>query len=173
MDPPSIAASAITVAALAASTCQAFAELRAVCKILPGRLHALSNEVTDINVVLVHVDTVFKERARSVDNQPQQTITHLLVRAEDRLDQLNQIVRTLITTCDRAKLAILQAHAWQKEQPKLRAIQEDIRTVRSSLNVALGASKSYVFPRFLAQTIWWGTKDMDSGGAGRLPSILN
>lgn len=146
MDPLSIAASAITVAALATSTCQAFTELRALCKALPGRLHALSNEVTDINVVLLHVATVFKERGRSVDYQQQQTITHLLVRAEDKLDQLNQIVRTLITTCDRAKFAILQAHVWRKEQPKLRAIQEDIRTVKCSLNVTLGASNSYVFP---------------------------
>ena len=149
MDPLSISASAITIAALATSICHTFVELRALCKTLPGRLHALSNEVTDINVVLIQVATVFKERASAIENDQQQTIPPLLVRAEAKLDQLQQIIQSLNATCDRAKLTVLQAHAWRKEQPKLRALQEDLRTVKCSLNVALGASNSYVFPYFL------------------------
>ena len=74
MDPLSLTASAITVAALAASTCRAFAELRSLCKSLPGRLHALSNEVADIEVVLVQVATVFGERACSIPEKQQQAI---------------------------------------------------------------------------------------------------
>ena len=150
MDPLSISASAITVAALAASICQSFIELRALCKTLPGRLHALSNEVTDINVVLVHVATVFKERVSALDNEPQQTIPPLLVRAEAKLEQLQQIIRALTTNCDRAKIAVLQAHAWRKEQPRLKVLQDDLKTIKCSLNVALGASNSYVFPDVLA-----------------------
>lgn len=148
MDPLSIVASAITVAALAASTCQAFVDLRALCKTLPGRLHALSNETTDMNVVLLQVATVFKERACSIETEQQQTIPHLLVRAEAKLDELHQILQALTTTCDRAKLTVLQVHAWRKEQPKLRALQEDIKTIKCSLNVALGASNSLVFLLF-------------------------
>ena len=146
MDPLSISASAITVAALATSTCQAFVELRALCKSLPGRLHALSNEVTDINVVLIHVATVFKERAGAIESEQQQTIPSLLVRAEAKLHQLHQTVQALNSTCHRAKLTVLQAHAWRKEQPKLRALQEDLQTVKCSLNIALGASNSYAVP---------------------------
>lgn len=142
MDPISIAASAITVATLAARTCQAFAELRSLCKTLPGRLHALSNEVTDINVVLIHVATIFKERACAIDDEQQQTISRLLERAGSKLEDLHRITQDLITACDRAKLAVLQAHTWRKEQPKLKSLQEDIKTIKCSLNVALGASNS-------------------------------
>ncbi|KAL8758289.1 MAG: hypothetical protein Q9199_001591 [Rusavskia elegans] len=119
MDPLSIAASAITVAALAESTCRAFVELRELCKTLPGRLHVLSNEVTDINVVLIQVAKVFEERASSTGP-----------------------FNPLIAACDRAKLnlTVLQAYAWRKEQPQLRALQEDINTIKCNLNVALGAS---------------------------------
>lgn len=92
MDPLSIAASAITVAALAESTCRAFVELRELCKTLPGRLHALSNEVIDINVVLIQVAKVFEERASSIDarQHPINTVVpRLLVRAEAKLEQLH------------------------------------------------------------------------------------
>ena len=150
MDPLSITASAITVAALAEATCRAFVELRELCKSLPGRLHAISNEVTDLNVVLVQVAKVFKERASSVDaDQQHQTnnhtvVPHLLVRAEAKLDQLHKTLQSLIATCHHAKFTLLQAYAWRKEQPQLRALQEDINSIKCNLNVALGASNSYV-----------------------------
>ncbi|KAI4254937.1 MAG: hypothetical protein L6R42_006985 [Xanthoria sp. 1 TBL-2021] len=140
MDPLSIAASAITVAALAESTCRAFVELRELCKTLPGRLHALSNEVTDINVVLIQVAKVFEERASSIDATT--VVPRLLVRAEAKLQQLHRTLQSLIAACDRTKLTVLQAYAWRKEQPQLRALQEDINTIKCNLNVALGASNS-------------------------------
>jgi len=142
MDPLSITASAITVAALANSTCRAFKELRALCKTLPGRLHALSNEATDIKVVLTQVADVFKERASFVGSEQQQTILQLLERAEVKLDELHEIIQALISACHNSKFVLLQAHAWRKEQPKLRVLQEDIRTIKCNLNVALGASNS-------------------------------
>lgn len=148
-DPLSIAASAITVAALAEKTCRAFVELRELCQTLPGRLHALSNEVTDIHVVLVQVVRVFEERASSID-PPTVTnvVPRLLVRAEAKLEQLHLTLQSLIAACDRAKFTLLQAYAWRREQPQLRALQEDINTIKCNLNVALGASNSYV-PRYL------------------------
>ena len=82
MDPLSLAASAITIAALATDTCRAFAGLRALCRTLSGRLHALSNDVTDINVVLIHVATVFQERASAVEDEQQHTTSHLLELAD-------------------------------------------------------------------------------------------
>ncbi|KAL9022524.1 MAG: hypothetical protein Q9185_000234 [Variospora sp. 1 TL-2023] len=144
MDPLYIAASAITVAALAEATCRAFVELRELCKTLPGRLHAISNEVTDIKVVLIQVAKVFKERASPIDahQQSNTVVPRLLVRAEAKLEQLHLTLRSLIATCDRAKFTVLQAYAWRKEQPQLRALQAEINTIKCNLNVALGASNS-------------------------------
>ncbi len=143
MDPLSITASAITVASLAASTCRTFADLRSLCKSLPGRLHALNNEVVDIEVVLVQVATVFNDRAHSIPENQQQAIPRLLEQATAKLSELQSSVGQLAKHCDRAKFVVLQAHAWRKEQPKLRALQDDIKTVKCSLNVVLGASNSY------------------------------
>jgi len=72
MNPLSITASVITVASLAASTGRAFSDLRALCKTLPGRLHALSNEVTDIELILYQVASVLEKRASDPVLQDQQ-----------------------------------------------------------------------------------------------------
>ncbi len=52
MEPLSITTSIISIAAVAVSTARAFKELRDLCKTFPGRLHALSNEVSDIEPAL-------------------------------------------------------------------------------------------------------------------------
>lgn len=146
MEPLSVAASAITVATLAASTCRAFSNLRSLCKSLPGRLHALNNEVADIEVVLIQVATIFHERACSIPDNKQQIIPRLLEQASDKLDELRIAIERLTRLCDRTKIFVVQAHAWRKEQPKLRTLQHDIKTVKCSLNIVLGASNSYAAP---------------------------
>jgi hypothetical protein len=115
MDPLSITASAVTVATLAASTCRAFADLRALCKSLPGRLHALNNEVADIEVVLIQVATVFDERAYSLPEKHQQAIPRLLDQAHDKLTELQSTIEKLTKICASAKIVVLQAHAWRRE----------------------------------------------------------
>ena len=144
MDPLSITASAITIAALATKTCQAFAELRALCRTLPGRLHALSNEVTDINVVLIHVAIVFQKRASAVENEQHHTISHLLKRADKKSELLCQTILELVVACDRAKLTALYsgvrlAQGTAKIENSGRG---EIKTIKCSLNIALGASNS-------------------------------
>lgn len=87
MNPLSITASVITVASLAASTGRAFSDLRALSKTLPGRLHALSNEVTDIELILYQVASVLEKRASDPVLQDQQAdIPQLLKQAQAKLD---------------------------------------------------------------------------------------
>jgi len=101
MNPLSITASVITVASLAASTGRAFSDLRALCKTLPGRLHALSNEVTDIELILYQVASVLEKRASDPVLQDQQAdIPQLLKQAQAKLDQLRAIVRRLTEICE-------------------------------------------------------------------------
>lgn len=143
MDPLSIATGIITLATLAASTGAAFKELRGLCRDLPGRLHALSNEVADIELVLHQVATVFEKRARDPTLKDQQAhIPHLLNQARSKLYELRAIVLALIEICKTAKIPIFRAHAWRKNQPRLQALQEDIKTIKCSLNIMLGASNS-------------------------------
>ncbi len=106
MDPLSIAAGAIAVATLAAKTCSALADLRSLCRSLPGRLHALNNEVADLQLVLFQLASLIKERA-CLPESGQSTIPHLLKQAETRLIELESIVRGQDITCRNAKIPIL------------------------------------------------------------------
>jgi hypothetical protein len=132
----------IAVATVAGQIGLVFAELRKRCRELPGRLHALNNEVADIEVVLYQVAAVVKDRS-SLPASDQTAIPQLLKQAKTKLSELNEIIGRLAATCDRKKV-ILRASAWRKEQPKLQALQEDIKTVKCNLNIMLGASNSYV-----------------------------
>ena len=143
MDPLSLAASIIAVASLAAKTARTFNDLRVTCKTLPGRLHALSNEVSDLELVLRQVASVFDQRRNDPvlkDNECH--IPQLMTQAQSKLEELRAIVQKLCDICANAKIPLLNVHAWRRDQPRLQRLQEDIQTVKCSLNVMLGASNS-------------------------------
>ncbi|KAL9043664.1 MAG: hypothetical protein Q9214_003154 [Letrouitia sp. 1 TL-2023] len=143
MDPLSLTASVIAVAGLAAKTGIAFNDLRTACKTLPGRLHALSNEVVDIELVLRQVAVVVDKREKDPLFKDQQAnIPHLLKQARTKLDELRSIVDKLIEVSASIKIPLFRVAVWRKDKPKLLALQEDIKTVKCSLNVMLGASNS-------------------------------
>ena len=144
MDPLSITASAITVATLATQTCQVFCELRSLYRSLPGRLQALNNDVADFEAVLLQIASVFKERGSSISQQDQQAVWRLLTQAKTKLSELQLTVEGLARICRNTKNFPYQAYTWRKEKPKLRELQEDIHGIKCSLNVAIGASNSYV-----------------------------
>lgn len=143
MDPLSISASIIGIVAAAASTGRAFEELRRLCKTLPGRLHALSNEVSDIELVLHQVASVVKKRTGDPAlKEHGEHVQHLLDQADTKLSELRTIVETFTHIAKTTKTPVFQAYAWRKHQPRLQALQEDIKTVKCSLNIMLGASNS-------------------------------
>ncbi|KAL6720093.1 hypothetical protein ACLMJK_002014 [Lecanora helva] len=140
MDPLSIAASVIAIATVAGQVGKAFAELRKDCSELPGRLHALSNEVADIEFVLHQVAAVLKER-NCLSEDDKASIPTLLIQAKAKLTELKSVLDQLAGSCAR-KRVLLRASVWRKWYPKLQALQVDIRTIKCSLNVLLGASNS-------------------------------
>lgn len=144
MDPLSVAASAVTVAMLAGRICTAFADLRSLCRSLPGRLHALNNEVTDLEIILIELASLVERRAVLLNSQ-QSAIPHLLKNANIKLVELHNIVDRLRTICQDTKIPIIAVSIFRKEQGRLQMLQEDIRSVRCNLNILLGASNSYVF----------------------------
>ena len=141
MDPLSAAASVLAVATIAAQVGAAFAELRKDCSELPGRLHALYNEVTDVKFVLHQVAAVLEER-NSLSDIDKASIPTLLGQARKKLKDLKEILDRLNGSCTTRRI-LSRASAWRKWQPKLQALQNDIRAVKCSLNILLGASNSY------------------------------
>ncbi|KAA6408740.1 MAG: hypothetical protein FRX48_07083 [Lasallia pustulata] len=143
MDPLSIAASIVSIATLAGQTGAAFYRLRETCNALPGRLLALANEIADLEAVLREVAHVTRDRSRSRHILDQSSyISQLLTQATSRLTELKDFGENLDKACAQAKIPLVKARAWQKAQSKLLRLQEDIKTIKSSLNVLLGASNS-------------------------------
>ena len=143
MDPLSISTAILGIAAIAASTARSFEALRALCKTLPGRLHALSNEVSDIELVLNQVASVVEERAADPTFRHKEAhLQTLLDQAGSKLGELRTIIETLTEICKTTRIPIFRVHAWRKNQPRLQTLQEDIRTVKYNLNIMLGASNS-------------------------------
>ncbi|MCJ1372457.1 hypothetical protein MMC20_003681 [Loxospora ochrophaea] len=142
MDPLSLAASVIAVATVAAQTCKAFLRLRALHKAIPGRLHALNNEAVDVEIVLYQVATVIRERESlastipSIDNE-QEHIKHLLKQAYSKLNELKAIVNRLCDSCANSKPFDFRGYKWQKEQDRLQALQNDIKSIKCNLNIIL------------------------------------
>ncbi|KAL9101172.1 MAG: hypothetical protein Q9163_003550 [Psora crenata] len=129
MDPLSIIASVIAVAGVAAKTGSAFTDLRRLCKTLPGRLHALSNEVNDLELVLYQVAAVIKKRV-GLQEHGHIDISHQLHHAQDKLEELRAIIEKLTEISQHTNVSIFGAHAWRRDRPKLQALQEEIRNVK-------------------------------------------
>ena len=144
MDPLSISAGIVAIATLAGQTSAAFSRLRETCHALPGRLLALFNEIADLEAVLREVANVTRDRSRSRHLLDQSShISVLLTQARSKLIELRLLVEKLDKACAQTKIPLIKARAWQKAQGKLLHLQEDIQTIKSSLNVLLGASNSY------------------------------
>ncbi|KAI4157520.1 MAG: hypothetical protein LQ342_008229 [Letrouitia transgressa] len=143
MDPLSITAAVVGIGTAAASTANAFKDLRRLCNALPGRLHALSNEVSDIELVLQQVTSVAERRSNDAVLREQEShIRHLLDQAGSKLAELRTIVETLTAIVKASKVPVFRAHAWRKNQPRLQALQEDIKNVKCNLNIMLGTFNS-------------------------------
>ena len=143
MDPLSITASVVAVATFATNVCLAFSELRAEWTALPGRLHALNNEVADIKVVLYQVAAVIDERSCLRNpNGSQADITGLLDDARSNLNELKGIIDNLNGALTQKNAVLFRAGIWRKQQTRLQTLQDNIKRVKSSLNILLGASNS-------------------------------
>ncbi|EEP77276.1 predicted protein [Uncinocarpus reesii 1704] len=143
MDPLSIAASIGGLTTLVLQISSSLSRLRSLCKSLPGRLHAVNNEVSDLEVVLHQVALLVKDRAHFLPQKQLAAIPQLLKQATIKLIELKTIVDRILDTVGKAKFAVSGAFAWRKEQDTLAALQEDIRSIKCNLNILLGASNSH------------------------------
>ncbi len=141
MDPVSLTASAVALVAFATRVCTAISSLRSLCKILPGRIHAVSNEVADFELVLLQLTALLESR-RQLPESKYSAMPHLLKQARTKLTELESIIHKLIRVRQNSRIPITIVKAWRHEQVRLKELQDDIRSVKSNLNIMLGASNS-------------------------------
>ncbi|EFR04046.1 hypothetical protein MGYG_07052 [Nannizzia gypsea CBS 118893] len=140
MDPLSVTASIIAIGTVAGKICSAFTELRSLCRSLPGRLHALNNEVADLEIVLFELASLTERRTVFVDSD-RPSLQHLVKQAEVKLLELQEIISRLRVAYRDAPVPFALG-AFSKEKTRLHGLQEEIRSVKCDLNIMLGASNS-------------------------------
>lgn len=141
MDPLSLSASTVGIVSFASQACRSIAVLRSLCKSLPGRLHALSNEVADFELVLLQLASLVEGR-ESLPESKYSAVPHLLKQARAKLSEVETIVKALTRAYQKSRLPLSLMNTWRADQARLKELQDDIRTVKSSLNIMLGATNS-------------------------------
>jgi hypothetical protein len=82
------------------------------------------------------------ERA-SLPESTYSAIPHLLKQARLKLTEVETIANSLTRAYLKSKIPLGLLNTWRTEQGRLRQLQDDIRTIKSSLNIMLGAANSY------------------------------
>lgn len=141
MDPLSPIASVLAIAAAATHVAKAISRLRAFGQI-PGRVSALKNEVTDLEVVLRQVGHAL-EQGSSVPATEQATLMQILARTKTVLTNLANALERLTKTCAGSRIKVIsRSTIWYREKEVFEGFQRDIRGAKADLNVLLGVSNS-------------------------------
>ncbi|KXX73195.1 Ankyrin repeat domain-containing protein 7 [Madurella mycetomatis] len=143
MDPLSIAAGVIAVATIAAQVSNILAEIRNDWDALPGRIHALNNEIQDFKAVLHQVAIAVEEkRVSAQDGHAAPTFLTQIARGKTALLDLKTILERLLSASPKKRDVIPRVLMWRREQRRVVLLQEEIKQVKSSMNILLGASNS-------------------------------
>lgn len=145
MDPLSITAGVIAVATIAAQVSHILAEIRGDWDALPGRIHALNNEVQDFNAVLHQVAIAVEDKKVSAlgeHGHAAPAFVAQICRGKTSLLELKTILERLLAAGSKKRDAIPRVLLWRSEQRRVVLLQDEIKQVKSSLNVLLGASNS-------------------------------
>lgn len=140
-DPLSVAASVLALATAAAQISKAISRLRHFGEV-PGRVYALKNEVSDLEVVLRQVGHALEQKSLAPDND-QGSLEQILARTKGHLADLAKALERVANACAGGKAKIISKSAiWWKEKTLFQGFQENIRSVKGTLNLMLGAANS-------------------------------
>jgi len=140
-DPLSVAASVITLATAAAQISKAISRLRHFGEV-PGRVYALKNEVSDLEVVLRQVGYALEEKSLASGNEGG-SVEQILARTKSHLADLAKALERVANACAGGKVKIISKTAiWWKEKTLFQGLHGDIRSVKATLNLMLGTANS-------------------------------
>lgn len=139
MDPLSIIASTITLAAATVNTLEALRVLHDAAK----EVHALINEVSDLSVVLQEVERSIKER-QSHQQLPQlatKSICTHLGRAKEKLSLLDNLIKRRLTdSVSVGREPKVARIAWLRHKSKAKELQEELKEIRLGFSTLWGAA---------------------------------
>ncbi len=143
MDPLSITASTLAIIAGVQQALRGIRKLRSL-KNSPEELLALSNEVSDLEVLVNQVDALSSRLQASDDGGAVSALRIHMDRANEKLKALNtSIHEDLVKKVDHS-LTRINRWAWVRNEGKVKAAIQDLRNVRGNIGVAIGTITSYV-----------------------------
>ena len=142
MDPLSITASILTILGATESVGKAIIKLVSLRQ-LPDAFLALNNEISDFHLVMSRTNTLIRlcQNMPSINARNADFATDLgplLERGKARLLELECLIEYSLTTPGSNGESVLNKPAWIIKQEKVKRIQDDIRSMRTSLAVFIG-----------------------------------
>jgi hypothetical protein len=106
-------------------------------------LQAMKNQVTDLGGVLRHVAVVLSERQQNnITDESLALLQHHLAQTESKLKEVDCLLIRIIGPPGNPRKSVGKAAIWLKEKGKLQLLQQDLRVLKSNLNMAMGSSHS-------------------------------
>ncbi|KAI9662406.1 MAG: hypothetical protein M1821_008573 [Bathelium mastoideum] len=157
MDPLSVATSILAVAGAAVTACNIISKLHDA----PSEVCGLLEELQDLQAVLAGLHPVVK--SFSIDDRFSstrlltQSLSDLLDRAKGKIGRIGGIVHGILDRApnENGKIKISQVSrvSWLRERKKVKILQEDIRSIKLSLALLLGAVTSDNITKVHAQVV--------------------
>ncbi|GAB7365782.1 hypothetical protein MBLNU230_g7117t1 [Neophaeotheca triangularis] len=140
-DPLSTATGVLTIAAAAGQIARAIFRLREFGE-MPTRVYRLKNEVTDLEVVLRHVGHMLQQ-TRLTSQSEQTSLKQIISRTKSLLEELAKALERLAKACSQSRVRTLaKSTIWYRAKELVQSFEEDIKAVKSNLNVVLGVNNS-------------------------------
>jgi hypothetical protein len=144
MDPLSVSASLIAVIGAATSAVKGLDQLRRSLRDASTDICSLINEVSDLQVVLAAIEAAFTGWQNTHGSPSLETPLsngfHILDRAKDQLQLLNNVVSSFVEDSERViKPSRTAQFRWVREKRKIKRIQHNIYEAKNELAVLLGA----------------------------------
>jgi ankyrin repeat protein len=141
MDPLSIAASVFALAVAAAQISNAMSRLRHFGEV-PGKIYALKNELSDLQVVLRQIGQALEQRSLAPDNA-YGSLELVLARTKGHLADLTKALERVANACTGSKIkAISKSTIWLREKALFQTFRDDIGSVKATLILILGTANS-------------------------------
>ena len=143
MNPFSIAAGVAGFLSLSGSRAQYLRRLIHNAKYAPHEILALSNEVSDINLVLSDIDSTNRIIGSSVQTEDLcNALPELLKTARSSVRKLEDLVAEVYTVLPNGR-AKFQRYTWVRKRASAISLQHDLVNVKKSLSLLLSLVTTY------------------------------
>ena len=132
MDPLSLTASLIAILGVGGSISKGLRKIHQM-KRAPEILLQLNNEITDLNVLVLTVDEIYRQLSDPMLARQPEVICETLIRAKNTILELKKLVEYVLTKKTDTDPEVARL-AWVRSINRIKEMKEEIRHARSDLN---------------------------------------